>query len=130
VSAAKVPPLVATPPLVYVGPGAEPALRGERGILLGSRRPAWVDVVELDRRPGSKLVTLVDLRFAASFPWDVVGLSLPDAELRRREALLLRELVPGDVLVTERGVRFHSGARWVRASLVGVEKKKGRRRRP
>jgi hypothetical protein len=100
-----------------VGPNAERALGGERGVLLGSRRAAWVDVLEFDPRPDVGIRRLVDLRFSAAGSWDVVGLSLSSSDLRRRLVPLLRELVPGDVVLTEKGPRFHSGAAWVEATL-------------
>ena len=121
--------LIERSPRVYVGPGAERALRGERGVLLGSRRPQWVDVLEFDPRPDSGWERLVDLRFSPQAPWDAVGLSLPLAELRRRANKLLRELVPGDVLLTERGPRVHSGVAWIEAKLLR-ERTKGRKSQP
>jgi hypothetical protein len=48
----------------------------------------------------------------------VVGLGLPEEALRRRESALLRELVPGDVVMTERGVRVHLGDAWAQAKLL------------
>ncbi len=106
------------PPRVYVGPNAERSLRGERGILLGSRRPAWVDVLEFDPRPDVGIQRLVDLRFSGGGPWDVVGLSLSSADLARRLEPLLEDLVPGDVVLTESGPRFHTGAAWAETSLL------------
>jgi hypothetical protein len=111
------PEVAGHPPRVYVGPNAERALGGERGVLLGSRRAAWVDVLEFDPRPDVGIQRLVDLRFSAAGSWDVVGLSLSSSDLRRRLVPLLRELVPGDVVLTEKGPRFHSGAAWVEATL-------------
>jgi hypothetical protein len=101
-----------------VGPNAERALEGEKGILLGSRRSAWIDVLEFDPRPDAAIRRLVDLRFSPAGPWDVVGLSLSSSELARRRASLLEELVPGDVLLTERGPLFHSGDAWRKAPLL------------
>jgi hypothetical protein len=109
--------LLARPPRVYVGPNAWRALAGERGVLLGARRAAWVDVVEFDPRPNAGIRRLVDLRFAASRPWDVVGLSLSSADLAVRRNALLEDLVPGDVVLTEKGPRVHNGAAWVAAPL-------------
>ena len=105
------------PPRVYVGPNAEGSLGGERGILLGSRRAAWVDVLEFQPRPHVGIRRLVDLRFSGAGPWDIVGLSLSSSDLTRRLEPLLRVLVPGDVVLTERGPRFHSGTAWVEAPL-------------
>jgi hypothetical protein len=100
-----------------VGPNAERSLRGERGILLGSRRAAWVDVLEFYPRPDLGIRRLVDLRFSAADPWDVVGLSLSSSDLATRLERLLKDLVPGDVVLTEAGPRFHTGAGWVETSL-------------
>jgi len=100
-----------------VGPNAEGSLRGERGILLGSRRPAWVDVLEFYPRPDVGIRRLVDLRFADAGPWDVVGLSLSSSDLARRLEPLLEGLVPGDVVITEAGPSVHTGAGWVTTSL-------------
>ena len=47
------------PPRVYVGPNAERALRGERGVLLGARRPSFVDVLEFEPiSPGDPLLSM------------------------------------------------------------------------
>ncbi|MGH9321807.1 MAG: hypothetical protein ACRD21_22520 [Vicinamibacteria bacterium] len=115
--------LVPKAPRVYVGPNAERSLRGERGVLLGARRYAWVDVFEFDPRPRAPLRRLVDLRFSDSGPWDVVGLSLSTSDLKRSEAHLLRDLVPGDVLLTENGPRVHTGAAFVKTKLAAERKK-------
>ena len=56
-------PLLRHAPKVYVGPGAEGALRGERFVLLGARRPQWVDVLELGPPGDASLSSLVDSRF-------------------------------------------------------------------
>jgi hypothetical protein len=109
--------ILGRPSCVYVGPNAERSLGGERGILLGSRRSAWVDVLEFDPQPDVGIRRLVDLRFSAAEPWDVIGLSLSSADLIKRLEPLLRDLVPGDVVLTEKGPRFHSGAAWVEAPL-------------
>jgi hypothetical protein len=109
--------IVGRPPRVYVGPNAARALAGEKGVLLGSRRPAWIDVVEFDPQPDAGFRRLVELRFSNRGLWDVVGLSLSSSELARKRKRLLRDLVPGDVILTERGARFHDGASWVEAPL-------------
>ena len=112
------PPVVpGKPPRVYVGPNAQRSLSGERGILLGSRRSDWVDVLEFDPRPNAGVRRLVDLRFSRAGPWEVVGLSLSSSDLASRNELLLRDLSPGDVVLTEEGPRFHTGAAWVEAAL-------------
>jgi hypothetical protein len=101
-----------------VGPDAHRALEGKRGLLFGARRTAWVDVFEFDSRPDSTLPRLVDLRFSIEGSWDVVGLSLSSSDLAGARETLLDDLVPGDVLLTERGPLVHDGARWRKAPLV------------
>jgi hypothetical protein len=101
-----------------VGPNAERALEGGKGILLGSKRASWVDVLEFDPRPDAAIARLVDLRFSPPGPWDIVGLSLSSSELLFRRASLLEDLVPGDVLITEQGPFFHSGDAWRKAPLL------------
>jgi hypothetical protein len=105
-------------PRVLVGPNAERALEGERGLLLGAKRMAWVDVLEFDPRPDVTVARLVELRFSRSVPWDVVGLGLSASDLASRRESLLRDLVPGDVLLTERGPLVHDGVQWRKAPLV------------
>ena len=105
-------------PRVYVGPDALRALEGERGFLFGARRTAWIDVFEFDPRPDTALPRLVDLRFSIEGSWDVVGLSLSSSDLAGARESLLHDLVPGDVLLTERGPLVHDGARWRKAPLV------------
>ncbi len=101
-----------------MGPNAERSLGGERGVLFGTRRAAWIDVLEFDPRPGVGIPGLIDLRFSRPGPWDIVGLSLTSRELAARGNALLVGLVPGDVVLTENGPKFHSGAAWVKAPLV------------
>lgn len=110
--------LVETIPRVYVGGNAQRALAGERGVLLGAKRPQWVDVLEFDAREGTRWKALVELRFTAFPPWEVVGLSLSSPEFRKLGDRLLRELVPGDVLVTEDGPSVHLGDAWTEAKLA------------
>ena len=110
--------LVETVPRVYVGPDAQRALSGEKGVLLGAKRPQWVDVLEFDARPGTQWKALVALRFTAFPAWEVVGLSLSSPEVRKLGDRLLRELVPGDVLVTEDGPSVHLGDAWSEAKLA------------
>jgi len=105
-------------PRIYVGPGAARVLEGERGVLLGAKRPEWVDVLELEARGELRLEKLVALRFAAFPPWEVVGLSLLAPELVEWRDRLLRDLVPGDVLITEKGPSVHRGDGWAEAKLV------------
>jgi hypothetical protein len=109
---------------VYVGPGARFALGGSRGVLFGAQRPRWVDVLEFlgdasfAGREG--LDRALERRFdeAQHDDWDAVGLSMTGADVKRYRSKLLAELVPGDVLITERGVLVHLGDTWARAELV------------
>ena len=116
--------LLATIPRVYVGPGARQALGGSRTVLFGAQRPAWVDVLELQADESFAgvrgLRALVDRRFLPGGyeNWDAVGVSLSHRDAKRYEERLLAELVPGDVLITERSVSVHLGDTWAEAKLV------------
>jgi len=114
----KLPRLVETIPRVYVGPDAQRALAGEKGVLLGAKRPQWVDVLEFDSRQCARWKALVELRFTGFPQWEVVGLSLSAPEFRKLGDRLLRELVPGDILVTEDGPSVHLGDAWTEAKLA------------
>ena len=114
----KLPRLVETVPRVYVGPDARRALAGDKGVLLGAKRPQWVDVLEFDAQPGTRWKALVELRFTGFPPWEVVGVSLSAPEFHKLRERLLRELVPGDVLVTEEGPSVHLGDAWTEAKLA------------
>ena len=105
-------------PRVLVGPDAARALAGSRGILLGAQRPRWVDVLAFDDRAGLGLGKLAGARFESFDPWDAVGLSLSAEEFVKRRERLLTELVPGDVVVTERGAYVHLGDAWHEAPLT------------
>lgn len=111
-------PLLTCAPKVYVGPRAERALQGERGVLLGAQRPGWIDVLEIDTGGGTSLGSLVDHRFWAFGSWDRVGLSLSAREVERHWRRLLTELVPGDVLLSGGAPLVHMGDRWEHAPLV------------
>ena len=87
-------------PVVYLGPGAIRALEGEKGILLGAQRPGWVDLLIFESYPGAGWRELVERRFKGRVEWDVVGVVLSRSELVSRESSLVRELVPGDVVLT------------------------------
>lgn len=113
------PRLIEKPPRVYVGPGALEALGGMWGLLLGAKRSEWIDVLELAPRPVSRWSALADCRLESTgFPWTIVGVSLPALELERHERALLRELVPGDVVTTERGAQVHLGDAWAEARVL------------
>ena len=111
-------PLLGYAPKVYVGPGAEGVLRGERCVLLGARRFSWVDVLEIGPAGGRTLSSLVDSRFQAVGSWDAVGVSLPGREGVMHKTELLSALVPGDVLVSNGRPLVHMGDRWERAALI------------
>jgi hypothetical protein len=92
--------LIETVPLVYVGPDALGALGGGKGLLLGSKRPDWIDVVGFERRSEQKVSGLVDLRLDwKSEDSEVVGIVLSEEELDKHRKKLIRDLVPGDVLL-------------------------------
>ena len=110
--------LVEIIPRVYIGPEAERALAGEKGLLLGAKRPQWVDVLKFEARAHLTWKKLVQERFSAFPSWDVVGLSLPSPEFGKLAERLLAELVPGDVLVTETGTSVHLGDAWTEAKLA------------
>lgn len=105
-------------PTVYVGPDARRALTGEKGVLLGARRPQWIDVLAFDPRPATRTKSLVAMRFQTFPPWEVVGLSLSTSEFEKARDRLLVELVPGDVVLTERGPSVHRGDQWTKARLA------------
>jgi hypothetical protein len=75
-------------------------------------------VLEFCPRPDIGIRRLVALRFSDADPWDVVGLSLSSSDLAARLEPLLKDLVPGDVVLTEAGPRFHTGTGWVETSLL------------
>ena len=118
----RVPPeahrLIEKAPRVYVGPDAGRALSGERGVLLGAKRPEWIDVLAVDAHTGDAWNTLVARRYKAPRLWEAVGLSLPFEEFRKHRARWLRELVPGDAVVTEKGISVHLGDVWEIAKLA------------
>jgi hypothetical protein len=111
-------PLLKHTPKIYVGPRAESALQGARCVLLGAQRPRWVDVLELGPCDGGSVTSLVDRRFQGFDEWEAVGVSLPGREGTRHRSELLRELVPGDVLLSGGTPLVHMGDRWERAALV------------
>ena len=104
-------------PRVYIGPDAERALTGERGVLLGAKRPEWIDVLTVELHAGGVWSALVARRFEAPRQWEAVGLSLPFEEFQRHRVRWLRELVPGDAVVTDNGVSVHLGDVWRTAKL-------------
>lgn len=111
-------PLLARPPKVYLGPGASRALAGNWGLLSGMRRPRWIDVLAIEPCARPRPAEVPALRFGPPGAWPIVGLSLPESDWRRRAARLLRDLVPGDVVMTEEGARVHLGNAWAKAPLL------------
>lgn len=105
-------------PRVYVGADARRALKGDKGVLLGAKRPQWVDVLRFEATTATTWASLVELRFASFQPWEVVGLSLSAREFLKTSERLLRELVPGDILITEKGPSVHLGDAWTDARYV------------
>ena len=106
-------------PRVYIGPDAECALLGQRGVLLGAKRPEWIDVLALDAQvSGGGWSMLVARRYEAPRQWEAVGLSLPYVEFQKHRARWLRELVPGDAVITENGILVHLGDVWGSATLT------------
>ena len=122
-------PLLRYAPKVYVGPGAEDVLQGERCVLLGARRSSWVDVLELGPPGGKSLSSLVDSRFQSFGSWDAVGVSLPGREGVRHKAQLLSALVPGDVLFSNGRPLVHMGDRWELATLLCERDARSKRQR-
>ena len=110
--------LIEKVPQVYIGPDAVRALSGERGVLLGAQRPEWIDVLAVDAQTGSAWTALVARRYDAPEQWAAVGLSLPFAEFEKHRARWLKELVPGDVVVTEKEIAVHLGDTWRSAKLT------------
>jgi len=92
--------LIESSPVVYLGPGALGAMAEGRGILLGAQRPGWVDALCFDPAPRGKWKDLVDQRFRSRLGLEAVGIVLSPPELRRLAPTLVRELVPGDVVLT------------------------------
>jgi hypothetical protein len=118
--------LIDKPPIAYLGPGAFAALANGCGLLLGSQRRGWVDLVAYEPHPEASCKELVDRRFAdrGERPdLDVVGIVLAKTKLERRHDFLVRELVPGDVILALTGERnkpqvyVHLGDRWEPARL-------------
>ena len=104
-------------PKVFVGPDARRALSGDRGLLLGSKRPEWVDVLAFDGHAEASWRRLVALRFEDAGLWEVVGIGLSSTQFRAVRKRLLGELVPGDVVVTDHGPSVHLGDTWRKAPL-------------
>ena len=114
------PRLIAPVPKIFFGPDAIRAKQGDKGILLGMRHAQWIDVRSFEPRSAEKIPALVRLRFASFHPWEAVGLGLPARAFQRFERVLLRDLVPGDVIVTQDGAVLHLGDMWHRTKLVRV----------
>jgi hypothetical protein len=104
--------VLASPSRVYVAPDAKSALEGRWGVLQGMKRPLWVEVLDFSPCSRPRLADVALLRFGQDAVWPIVGLSLPEVDWSRRAESLLRELVPGDVVMTEKGARVHLGDVW------------------
>lgn len=92
--------IIASIPLVYLGPDAMEALEEGRGVLLGAQRPGWVDAVRFTAAPAGSWTELVERRFRSRRALQPVGIVMRGSELRRFGQALARELVPGDVVLT------------------------------
>ena len=86
-------------PEVYLGPGAFGSLHGGSGILQGMQRPGRVDLMEFQPLVEGGYRRLIDARFLGSGDWDTVGIVIRKNELVRRRIALIRDLVPGDVVL-------------------------------
>jgi hypothetical protein len=106
--------LIETVPVVYMGPDGLVALGGGKGLLLGSKRPDWIDVVGFERRSEERIGGLIHLRLDwKSEHYDVVGIVLSKAELKKHRSKLIRELVPGDVLLVPEETKTHKNRVYV-----------------
>ena len=110
-------------PTVYLGPGALDALEVGCGLLLGAQRPGWVDVLDYKPLSGASWRKLTRRRFEDPPERDIVGIVLSKKEFERNKEALVRELVPGDVLLTltDEGtipqIFVHLGDQWAAARL-------------
>jgi hypothetical protein len=110
-------------PTVYLGPGALDALEVGCGLLLGAQRPGWVDVLDYKPLSGASWRELTRRRFEDPPERDIVGIVLSKKDFERVNDALIRELVPGDVLLAftdERTIPqmfVHLGDQWVAARL-------------
>lgn len=110
-------------PTVYLGPGALDAAEGGCGLLVGAQRPGWVDVLDYLPFPGASWRELTRRRFEDPPEWDIVGIVLSKKDFERVNRALVRELVPGDVLLISAGeeaipqIFIHLGDQWSAARL-------------
>ena len=104
-SKAKPARLLERAPEVYLGPGALGSLHRGSGILQGMQRPGRVDLLEFQSVVEGGYRRLIECRFMGSSEWDTVGIFLRKEELDRRRAALIKDLVPGDIVLacSERG---------------------------
>ncbi len=91
--------IIASIPVVYLGPDAMEALEEGRGVLLGAQRPGWVDAVRFSAAPAGSWTELVDRRFRSRPALQPVGIVMRGSEVRRFGRALARELVPGDIVL-------------------------------
>jgi hypothetical protein len=63
------------------------------------QRPGRVDVLEFQPVSERGYKRLIESRFGPSGDWDTVGIALKADELRRHRLALVRDLVPGDVVL-------------------------------
>ena len=91
--------LVERAPEVYLGPGAFEALRFRSGLLQGMQRPGRVDILEFQPVVERGYRRLIESRFSPSGDWDTVGIVLQVQKLHQHRTALIRDLVPGDVVL-------------------------------
>jgi hypothetical protein len=110
-------------PTVYLGPGARDALSEGCGLLLGAQRPGWVDVLAYETMSCVSWKEIARRRFDEPPERDIVGIALSKKDFERSRKALVRELVPGDVLLTLSDkdttpqIYIHLGDRWAAARL-------------
>ena len=98
-SKAKPARLLERAPEVYLGPGALGSLHRGSGILQGMQRPGRVDLLEFQPVVEGGYRRLIECRFMGSSEWDTVGIFLRKEELDRRRVALVKDLVPGDIVL-------------------------------
>ena len=110
-------------PTVYLGPGALDALEVGSGLLLGAQRPGWVDVLDYKPFSGASWRELTRRRFEDPPERDIVGIVLSKKDFERSNDALIRELVPGDIVIalTEKDtiprIFVHLGDQWAAARV-------------
>lgn len=91
--------LIPRAPEIYLGPRAREAGRWGSGLLCGMQRPGRIDVLEFQPISERGYRRLIESRFGPSGDWEIVGIALKADELHRHRSALVRDLVPGDVIL-------------------------------